>query len=153
MDREIEQLRNSDWFQVVRARFAFVDTDQDDVITGADLVAALGHLGLRVDRAWADAQLQIYDADHDGRVRFADYAVVRLLDEGEQEGLSGPLEDAFDSVDTDRDGRVSIDEMTRWYQARGLFLSRADVAARVAPWDADGDGQISLTEFLRMQLA
>lgn len=52
----------------------------------------------------------------------------------------------FDHVDTDRDNRVSVSELTGYITNR-FRISYGDAAELVSRMDQDGDGFVSFAEF------
>ena len=52
----------------------------------------------------------------------------------------------FDNVDTDRDNRVSVSELTGYITNR-FRISYGDAAELVSRMDQDGDGFVTFTDF------
>lgn len=55
--------------------------------------------------------------------------------------------EAFNSLDLDGSGSISVSEMQRMLESRGYFQGYQQVAAVVDKFDANGNGQISFSEF------
>eukprot|EP00297_Palpitomonas_bilix_P007680 CAMPEP_0113872038 /NCGR_PEP_ID=MMETSP0780_2-20120614/2978_1 /TAXON_ID=652834 /ORGANISM="Palpitomonas bilix" /LENGTH=489 /DNA_ID=CAMNT_0000857499 /DNA_START=229 /DNA_END=1698 /DNA_ORIENTATION=- /assembly_acc=CAM_ASM_000599 len=60
------------------------------------------------------------------------------------------LTEAFRSFDTDGSGKVSRDEMHAVFTSLGLSMRGTDVQSLLDEYDVDGDGEISLAEFMSM---
>ena len=70
--------------------------------------------------------------------------LVRHLKPEEVEGMR----QLFMEMDTDRSGKVTIDELRRGLDKRGNKLAKAEVEALMATMDLDGSGSIDYEEFL-----
>ncbi|MEU8250741.1 EF-hand domain-containing protein [Nonomuraea sp. NPDC048916] len=53
----------------------------------------------------------------------------------------------FDLIDTDKDGRISADELVRLMEVLGQPITPEAAQAGVARLDKDGDGLINVEEF------
>jgi calcium-binding protein CML len=57
----------------------------------------------------------------------------------------------FDKYDTDKSGNIEADELTQILTEAGITnVNPAEVQMMVKDFDLDGDGMISLNEFLNM---
>jgi Ca2+-binding EF-hand superfamily protein len=98
-------------------------------------------------RFWERIRLAA-DADDDGRVSHAEYmdaASTMIQDDDYIEACVMVSDASFDAVDTDNDGSVSLDEVTRLYVSYGHDASLAAVA--FAHVDTNDDGQVSRDEW------
>ncbi|MGK5556303.1 EF-hand domain-containing protein [Actinomadura kijaniata] len=59
------------------------------------------------------------------------------------------LREEFEECDLNRDGYISRDELRRHLLTQGKELSLAELDARIARVDTDGDGRISFEDFAR----
>jgi Ca2+-binding EF-hand superfamily protein len=55
--------------------------------------------------------------------------------------------EAFNSLDINQDGRITIDEMKRMIESRGYFVNDKDVAQVVERMDKNRDGSVTYDEF------
>ena len=95
--------------------------------------------------AWTAAgeRLRRADADHDG-----------FLSRAEAQRASPRLAQQFDAIDSDRDGRLSPQEIRNFGRGKGGARTRAQgadqagspLASRFAAADRDGDGLLSRSE-------
>lgn len=153
MEREIQAFLHSSWLVALRRGFALVDRDGDGRVSAEDLRAALHRSGLHATPAWTAEQLAQYDDDGDGVIGFADYAAGMVRLHADREPAAEALAAAFGEVDSDGDGRVTVDELAGFLRWRGMALTPGQVADRIRPWDRDGDGRIDLGELVRSLLA
>lgn len=150
MDLEIDAFVHSNWLAGLRKHFATADIDRDGRVDASDLRRSLAALGLAVTDDWAARQIAQYDRDGDGHVSFPDYAAGMALAHRELQPAARALSRAFDAVDTDGDGRISVQELSASYRQRGVSLTSTQVADRIHRWDNDGDGRIDLAELVHM---
>lgn len=62
------------------------------------------------------------------------------------------LNEAFNSLDVNNDGRVTYDELKRMIESRGFVVNSKDLTHVVDKMDKDGDGTISYSEFRQEML-
>lgn len=55
--------------------------------------------------------------------------------------------EAFNSLDINADGRISVDEVKRLIESRGYFVSPLDVSCVMKKMDQNKDGTVSYHEF------
>lgn len=101
--KEIEDFEQAMSFMVIdnqrRALFAALDTDHNGVLTPQEFA----RLNMPAPKISADTDLQQADLDHDGTITLIEWRTAKLRN--------------FDSMDTDKDGVVSVEEM----RAAGLI--------------------------------
>ena len=57
------------------------------------------------------------------------------------------LNEAFNSLDVNNDGRATFDELKRMIESRGYIVNNKDLTHVLDKMDKDGDGTISYSEF------
>lgn len=57
------------------------------------------------------------------------------------------LNEAFNSLDINEDGRITFDELKRLIESRGFVVNAKDLKQVVDKMDKDGDGAVSYHEF------
>jgi Ca2+-binding EF-hand superfamily protein len=55
--------------------------------------------------------------------------------------------EAFNSLDINSNGRVTVDEINRMIESRGYFVDRKDIASVIKKCDRNGDGSVNYNEF------
>ena len=55
--------------------------------------------------------------------------------------------EAFNSLDVNQDGRLTLDELKKMIESRGYFVNAKDVAQVVDRMDKNKDGTVSYNEF------
>jgi len=76
--------------------------------------------------------------------------IQELLNGMSNEDLEEALRSMFEAVDTDGSGKVDVKELRTGLQQMGLKLSDQDLNCMIYEMDIDGDGLLSLQEFLPM---
>ncbi len=57
------------------------------------------------------------------------------------------LNEAFNSLDINEDGRVTFDELKRMIESRGFVVNSKDLTQVLDKMDKDGDGTVTYSEF------
>ncbi|XP_033727000.1 neo-calmodulin-like isoform X2 [Pecten maximus] len=57
------------------------------------------------------------------------------------------LREMFDAIDTDKDGRLSLDELIKWYHVMGLNPTQEEVKTVLDQCDANGSTYIEYDEY------
>ncbi|MER7763649.1 EF-hand domain-containing protein [Streptomyces sp. NPDC097619] len=100
-------------------------------------------------RCWA-LLLENADADRDGRVTREEFHHAMARSYGDREllerNLRACLEAEFAAIDADDDGVAAVEQMRSFFTAWGLGPEQA--AASAERLDTDGDGFVSLAEYL-----
>ena len=55
--------------------------------------------------------------------------------------------EAFNSLDINDDGRISVDEIRRLIESRGYFIGDQEIRQVLDKMDQNGDGVVSYNEF------
>ncbi|RZB47762.1 probable calcium-binding protein CML36 [Glycine soja] len=127
--------------------FRLIDRDNDGVVTRQDLEALLTCLG--ASPCPDDVAIMLGEVDGDG------ITVERLMSyvgSGLKPG-SDPdeLKEAFEVFDTDRDGRISAEELLRVFKAIGDERCTLEECRRMIEGvDRNGDGFVCFEDFSRM---
>jgi serine/threonine protein kinase len=108
------------------ATFLRLDTDGDGMITREDLTQAFTEL----EKDWpsecnsldADTILDAADLNHAGGINFTEFVAAclyaRHIVQDHQASLGHLLERAFDALDDDRDGWITLDQVTPLFRER-----------------------------------
>ena len=133
-----------------------------------DLTPAEFRAGIRTltGKGLSDAELDelMYEVDRDGNQRINYFEFIealraatdaRTLAEDVTEELRrdlrhhrDSLQNAFDAMDINKDGLLTMDEFRRGLRGRGISLTETDIKLLMRIIDADGDGVIDYVEFI-----
>ncbi|RDX92638.1 putative calcium-binding protein CML36, partial [Mucuna pruriens] len=130
--------------------FRLIDRDNDGVVSREDLAAVLTRLG--ASPSPEDVAMMLSEVDGDG---LGCITVESLMNRVglEIEAGSDPseLREAFEVFDTDRDGRISAEELLRVFQAIGDERCTLEECRRMIEGvDRNGDGFVCFEDFSRM---
>lgn len=127
--------------EVTKSGFAAMDADLDEMLSPAELTAALVDTGLANHEDIARL-IAAVDLSGDGMISAQELtlAATRNLF-----AVNAQMRDQFASIDTDLDGLLTAGELEAAFVKRGLATS-ADIGAMMQLYDANGDGVISQLE-------
>ncbi|CAJ1913885.1 unnamed protein product [Sphenostylis stenocarpa] len=126
--------------------FRLIDRDNDGIVSRQDLEAVLTRLGA------SDVALMLSEVDGGAGGCITVEALMNHIGSG-PESMSGPeeLKEAFAVFDTDRDGRISAEELLRVFMAIGDERCTLDECRRMIEGvDRNGDGFVCFEDFSRM---
>ena len=89
------------------------------------------------------------DEDGNGEIDFDEFlGMMSKLVQESNEDLE--LRDAFNMLDEDADGLISVDEVRYVLMQLGEHPTEQEIADIIRTTDADGDGLVSLEDIMRM---
>lgn len=133
--------------------FRLIDRDNDGVVTREELEAVLTRLGARPPSP-EEVAMMLSEVDGDDRGCISVEAIMNRV--GSDGSGSGPdpeeeLREAFEVFDTDRDGRISAEELLRVFKAIGDERCTLEECRRMIEGvDRNGDGFVCFEDFSRM---
>jgi Ca2+-binding EF-hand superfamily protein len=137
----------------VKEAFCKFDADKDGEITFLELKSGATSIGKFTDGELSSI-FAVGDVDHDGKISFAEFArmLIPSVDEKisllkKSLGNANDVTIAFNKFDTNKDGKISSQELKNGLNAIGLKLTEAEISSIFAVGDLDGDGEISIHEF------
>lgn len=126
--------------------FEAIDTDKSGTITLDELRSAIGKGQYKLTEGDVTKLMEVADVDGSGEVDYVEFLAATLnqskLDKEEN------LYKAFVKFDTNKDGKLSVDEITN--ALADFKVSEAETKEIIKECDADGDGEIDYDEFLTM---
>ncbi|AES81273.1 putative EF-hand domain pair protein [Medicago truncatula] len=134
--------------------FRLIDRDNDGVVSREELEAVLTRLGARPPTP-EEIALMLSEVDSDGKGCISVETIMNRVGSGSSSG-SDPnpeeeLREAFEVFDTDRDGRISAEELLRVFRAIGDERCTLEECKRmIAGVDKNGDGFVCFQEFSLM---
>lgn len=131
--------------RLVEAFQAF-DSDNDGLVTAAELRGLLASLGLEKSEAEARDMVARADADRDGRLSVDELLDVMNAGELGLGALGELLQSALPALEAAGGALVGADELAMALGVVGA-ASAEDCAAIVECMDGDGDGAITIEEF------
>lgn len=133
--------------QQIREAFELFDTDKDRAIDYQELKVAMRALGFDVKKAEVLKLMAEYDRQSTGKISFADFNDVmtqRILERDPKEEMLK----AFRLFDDDDTGKISLRNLRRAAKELGETLTDDELRAMISEFDADGDGEINVDEFI-----
>lgn len=124
----------------LRAAFDVMDRDQDGKISPGDLRAFYaGLIGSDAAEEEIEAMMAAADANRDGFVEYEEFEGVlgrRGVSSGQRKSV---VEEMFQVMDRDGDGRVGFDDLKAYLALAGLETSDDDIRAMLMMGGGGGD--------------
>ena len=130
--------------------FRLIDRDNDGVVSREELEAVLTRLGARPPTP-EEIALMLSEVDSDGKGCISVETIMNRVASGSDPNPEEELREAFEVFDTDRDGRISAEELLRVFRAIGDERCTLEECKRmIAGVDKNGDGFVCFEEFSLM---
>merc|ERR1712115_677463 len=139
----------SQQMQEVNEAFELLDADKDDKIDYYELKVALRALGFKVTKEEIMRLFRSYDPQDTGHISKQDFIEISrdmILKRDPME----ELENAFKLFDRDEQGGISVASLRRVARELDLAPSEDDLRAMIDEFDSDGDGMVSLDDFVQI---
>lgn len=148
VDRVLNDLEITRLTQV----FSSIDRDHDGIISRIELIAAFSVVNppAKAERL-ADQLLQRLDKNQNGQIDYSEF----LLSASELQYLMNRanLKLAFDALDKDKSGQISLNELKAFFRINSKPGSVEQWKALIAGVDSSGDGEIGFDEFEQLMKA
>ncbi|KAJ8760102.1 hypothetical protein K2173_010958 [Erythroxylum novogranatense] len=130
--------------------FKLIDRDNDGFVSRHDLEALLLRLGAEPPST-EEVATMLSEVDRDGEGSISIEALTGRVGSGWEPGGSGELREAFEVFDTDRDGKITAEELLRVFSALGDDqCTLEDCRRMIAEVSKSDDGFVCFDDFSRM---
>ena len=129
----------------LKTAFMVIDKDQNGAISAENLKEAMQMSGQTVTDEQVEMMIKNADCDENGKVEFPEFVkMMKKLMDAEQ------IREAFQAIDSDGSGKVSVDELKEIMKAAGAGLDDDQIEGMIKQADTDGDGSVNYEEFLKV---
>ena len=135
--------------QEINEAFELLDSDKDEKIDYYELKVALRALGFKVTKDDIMRLFRSYDPQDTGSISKQDFIEISrdmILKRDPME----ELKNAFELFDTDQQGGISLANLRRIARELDIQPSEEDLRAMIDEFDSDGDGMVSLEDFMQI---
>ena len=132
---------------ILKKQYISVTKDIAKPIDLATLEILTAKLGQNLPRNELEKMIKEVDQDANGTIEFDEF-VQMMIKKRKQSELE--MKDAFASLDRNKNGYISIDDLQHLFLCMGENLSSGDIALLLEEIDQDGDGHINFQEFLKL---
>jgi len=142
-EKEIEDFRHA---------FEFFDKNGDGNITSKEFESILRGLGHSHDEQNIKQMMSKYDGDGNSCIdfpEFVEFMASKKRSFGENESS---IRNAFRVLDKDCNGYITPRELREWVYKLGEKLTQKEANDLVKEADANGDGKISIDEFVALMV-
>jgi len=141
--------------QGVRETFKKFDADGDAQISRQEVIQGASSSGMKMSADEVDTLFILGDKNGDGAIDFAEFAEIMIPSAPERIAKlkkcfrnRTEIEAAFRRFDTNKDGAISFQEMKNGLSSCAISFTEQEVEICFAVADKDGDGEVSLSEFV-----
>merc|ERR1711977_817442 len=131
----------------IKEAFELFDTDGSGSIASGELKVAMKALGFEPKPGEIEKLIHSVDDDGDGEMDYDDFERMmeqKILDKDQKDDLLK----AFTLFDDDETGKISLKNLKRVAKELGETMSEEELNEVIAESDKDGDGELSVDEFL-----
>merc|ERR1712080_503103 len=133
----------------IESAFRRFDTNKDGAISFQEMKTGLSTCGLNFTEQEVEVCFAVADRDGDGEVSLAEFMELLSSSTGNSNTtlnkfLKYCIQQAFNIIDTDRDGAITFKELSISLRAAGF--SDYEIQTIFALADHDRDGEVSLSE-------
>merc|ERR1712066_149308 len=133
----------------VNEAFELLDGDKDGKIDYYELKVALKALGFEVKKPEIERLFRSYDPQDTGNISRQDFMEIAKDMILKRDPLE-ELKSAFELFDVDQQGGISVANLRRIARELDLAPTEDDLRAMVDEFDSDGDGLVSLDDFVQI---
>lgn len=144
------ELLKPEQIQEFKQVFEIFDKDGDGDISSSELTEVIKAMGM--DETSVQELVKHVDIDGDGVVSFEEFCLllVKRMAVDEEDLAKELARKAFEKMDDDKDGYLSVQELGRTMKFLGERLRKNELEEMLAFADADSDGLVSLNDFINI---
>ncbi|XP_071720264.1 probable calcium-binding protein CML13 [Rutidosis leptorrhynchoides] len=135
--------------QEMKEAFELFDTDNNGTIDAKELSNAMRALGFEMTREQINQMIADVDKDGSGAIDFDEF-VYMMTDKIGERTSKQELTKAFNIIDHDKNGKISISDIKSIARELGVRFTDAEINIMMEAADRDADGEVNLDEFMRM---
>merc|ERR1712070_1369817 len=131
----------------IKEAFELFDTDGSGSIASGELKMGMKALGFEPKPGEIEKLIHSVDDDGDGEMDYDDFERMmerKILDKDQKDDLLK----AFSLIDDDQTGKISLKNLKRVAKELGETMTEDELVEVIAESDKDGDGELSVDEFL-----
>ena len=143
--------------KVIRQAFKQFDTDNDGSISRNEVMEGMKRSNRNFTMEEIDAIFILADRDNNGQIDFPEFALIMIPSAPERiqklrkvYSSQSDVEAAFRQFDANGDGAIDFNEMSNGLKSSGVLLTVQEIETIFAVADQDGDGQVSMAEFVQL---
>ncbi|KAI3830218.1 hypothetical protein L1987_04352 [Smallanthus sonchifolius] len=142
----------------MKEAFDLFDTDGNGTIDAKELSNAMRALGFEISKhqismtdhiEQIDEMIAEVDRDGSGAIDFDEF-VYMMTDKICERNNKQELTKAFNILDHDKNGKISIPDIKNIAKELGVRFTDAEIQSMVEEADRDHDGEVNIEEFIRM---
>merc|ERR1711936_474019 len=141
----------------VKEAFKKFDADGDGQISRQEVMQGASSCGLKLSSEEVDTLFILGDKDNNGQIDFSEFAEIMIPSAPERIAKlkkcfrnRSEIEAAFRRFDTNKDGAISFSELRAGLNSCAISFTEQEVEICFAVADQDGDGEVSLDEFVHL---
>lgn len=131
----------------IKEAFDIFDADHDGALDHHELKVAMRALGFDVHRADVTALITQHDQRGNRLLYYEDFKAIMTEKMLHRDPLD-EIKRAFKLFDEEDTGRISLKNLKRVARDLNESIDEQELAAMIEEFDLDGDGEISLEEFI-----
>ncbi|KAF5821265.1 putative flagellar calcium-binding protein calflagin [Helianthus annuus] len=135
--------------QELKEAFDLFDADGNGTIDAKELSNAMRALGFEMTREEISDMIAEVDRDGSGAIDFDEF-VYMMTDKICERNSKKELTTAFNILDHDKNGKISIPDIKNIARELGVRFTDAEIQSMVEEADRDHDGEVNIEEFMRM---
>ncbi|KAK1428896.1 hypothetical protein QVD17_17736 [Tagetes erecta] len=135
--------------QEMKEAFDLFDTDGNGTIDAKELSNAMRALGFEMTKEQIEEMIAEVDRDGSGAIDFDEF-VYMMTDKICERNNKKELTKAFNILDHDKNGKISIPDIKNIAKELGVRFTDAEIQSMVEEADRDNDGEVNIDEFMRM---